>query len=81
MKTKTYETEWVSYTYNPIYRKWQFVVGDYKMLTDCPGGNITASKVANVINGSLKRTKKPEAPVDGLARKNIATILATARSL
>lgn len=73
---KTYTEETV--TYGASGRKWNFVAtapqgGEYRFSTmHMPGGAVTAHKVARIINGGVKRTKKGD--IDPLARANMAQI-------
>lgn len=65
-------------TYGASGRRWKFTAvapngGEYQLNTNIPGGTETAHKVARVINGAVKRTKRGD--IDNLARANMATIL------
>lgn len=68
---QTYNTGAVNYTFSIPNKKWTFSNGSFTFITSCPGGRKTADKVANIVNGSLKRCNA----LDGLARANISKII------
>lgn len=81
MARKTYTEGTVTYT--PAGRRWKFTAvapngGEYHLNTNIPGGAETAHKVARIINGGVKRTKKGD--IDSLARANMATIFHKAKA-
>jgi hypothetical protein len=69
---KTYEIGPVTYFRSG---KWIFKVGTFQLLTKCPGGRLTAAKVAKALAASYKRTKSDENPLDGLGRFTINKIV------
>lgn len=70
MKVKSYTKNGVTYTYDPKYRKWTFVMGTHTLIQSCPGGSETAHKVANIVSGSVNRIGS----IDGMARSNISRL-------
>jgi hypothetical protein len=72
--TKYYNNNGLVYCFNPVYRKWAFILPDGKQefITHCKGGQETAHKVANILLGAIKRTK---GVIDNMARKNIANLV------
>lgn len=79
MNTKTYTNGPVTFGYNKLHRKWNFTIPENgatrTIVASCPGGVVTATKVANVMVGSLKRTKNNG--IDNLARANVSQIIGT----
>lgn len=77
MKEKAYLLGVVAFGYSVHSQKWEFkTVGTEKvhtLLTKAPGGVGTARKIANVINGSIKRVNF----VDNLARFHIGQLTKT----
>lgn len=69
---KEYTSGQVVYGFSPANRKWCFnFANNQTFITQCNGVD-TAHKVANVINGGLKRA----GGIDGMARKNISQLVA-----
>ena len=65
MKSKLYQYRNVTFTFNPAYRKWAFTVNDknHTVLQECPGGAVTAEKVARQVAGGFARAGQ----LDGIA--------------
>ena len=72
MKSKLYQYRDVTFTFNPSFRKWSFTVGDNTLISECPGGAVTAEKVARQVAGAHGRCGKL---TDGIARANINRLL------
>lgn len=73
MKEKFYTHEKVTYGYSPRIKKWEFKVKKHSFLFSVKGSE-TAHKIAHLINAGLVRTKGNS--IDGLARANIAKVMA-----
>ena len=73
MKSKLYQYKDVAFTFAPVYRKWTFVRGDFTLIQACPGGSVTAHKVAHHVAASFARVGK----MDGLATSNINRLTRT----
>ena len=74
MQTKSYVSGSVNYGFSLKSRKWEFKAGNSTFLCAC-GGKVNADKVANILNGSLKRSKGLNLVVDNMARANIKKVL------
>lgn len=69
---KTYNLEGLEYGFRRTNRKWSFSLDGATFLTPCNGAE-KAHLVAKQVLGGFKRTKNKG--LDGLARKQIATII------
>jgi hypothetical protein len=73
MKEKFYTHDQVTYGYSLRMKKWRFTVKQHSFLFSVKG-NEMAHKIAHLINAGWVRTKGNS--IDGLARSNIAKIMA-----
>ena len=67
---KQYSIGNIQYGFSLQSRKWEFKSGNFTFLCTCPKGKETADKVANVVNGAMKRSGE----MDGLARANVKSL-------
>jgi len=58
-------------TYEYIGGKWSFRIGDFTLLTKCPGGKETADKIAEILRKSWFRHNE----IDGAARNAITRLV------
>ena len=73
MKEKIYNYEQVSYGYSIRIKKWKFTVKQHSFLFAVKGKE-TADKISHLIQAGLIRSKGKS--IDGLARANIAKVMA-----